>query len=554
LIPRLTCLLLLSVAMSAQTAPPTATAKSAATYSINGTVVSSVTNQPLDGVKVNIYAGDNNEFSRQVVTAADGRFSFTAIPAGKYSLMGSARGYRSQGFHQHGDFFIGIAVGPGLDSQNLIFPLVPDARIEGIVTDDDSEPVRNSSVALYQRKNDAGRQQTREVGNATSDDRGYYQFGHFEPGTYYVAVSARPWYAQYSMPGVSPPDPENAERVAEEKARLDVAYPMTFYPAAEDSSGATAIVLHPGDRVTADISVRALPAVHLRVRFSDTADKTSGDTAARGFPRVSQRIFDGTIVPVMSAQAQNWRNGATFEYTGIAPGHYVIEMPDPGLKRNGGGWYKEMDLSGTVELDARESPALASVTGALMLEGGAHPPGKIYVVLVNRISSENFSAEVTPKGTFDFSDTEVRPGTYDVVLNGAAGFQIKGLLSKGARVTGQTLEISGGSVQLVITATHAVANIDGTVLRDEKPYAGAMVVLVPRNPANNLTLFRRDQSDSDGTFTLHEVLPGAYTVIALDNAWDIDWASPAALQPYLKNGASVDVTGEGKLNVKVQLQ
>ena len=312
--------------------------------------------------------------------------------------------------------------------------------------------------------------------------------------------------------------------------------------------------MHPGDRVTADISVRALPAVHLRVRFAETNDKNSGNTAARGFPRVSQRIFDGTVVPVMSAQAQNWRNGATFEYTGIAPGHYVIEMPDPGLKRNGGGWYKEMDLSGTVELDARESPALASVTGALMLEGGAHPPGKIYVVLVNRITSENFSAEVTPKGTFDFSDTEVRPGTYDVVLNNAPGYQIMSLLSKGARVTGQTLEINGASVQLVVAATHAVANIDGTVLRGDKPYAGAMVVLVPRNPGTNLTLFRRDQSDSDGTFTLHEALPGSYTVIALDNAWDIDWATPAVLQPYLKNGTPVDVTGEGKLNVKVQLQ
>ncbi|MGA9567542.1 MAG: hypothetical protein WBS19_18595, partial [Candidatus Korobacteraceae bacterium] len=92
------------------------------------------------------------------------------------------------------------------------------------------------------------------------------------------------------------------------------------------------------------------------------------------------------------------------------------------------------------------------------------------------------------------------------------------------------------------------------VLHGDKPYEGAMVVLVPRNPANNLTLFRRDQSDSDGTFTLREAVPGTYTVIALDNAWDIDWATPAALQPYLKNGTPVEVTGEGKLSIKVQLQ
>ena len=50
------------------------------------------------------------------------------------------------------------------------------------------------------------------------------------------------------------------------------------------------------------------------------------------------------------------------------------------------------------------------------------------------------------------------------------------------------------------------------------------------------------------------MLPGTYTAIALENAWDLDWASPATLQPYLKNGTPIEVTGEGKLSIKVQLQ
>jgi hypothetical protein len=81
-----------------------------------------------------------------------------------------------------------------------------------------------------------------------------------------------------------------------------------------------------------------------------------------------------------------------------------------------------------------------------------------------------------------------------------------------------------------------------------------MVVLVPRDQTGNWSMFRRDQSDSDGTFTMREVLPGSYTVIAVENGWDLDWASSAALQPYVRNGTPVEVTGEGKLNVKVQLQ
>jgi hypothetical protein len=291
--------------------------------------------------------------------------------------------------------------------------------------------------------------------------------------------------------------------------------------------------------------------VHLRIKNRDSDSKNPG--APRGFPRVSQLIFDGVLSPVMSAQGYSYRAGM-YEYTGIAPGRYVIEMPESGGKRNGSGWYKEIDLSGTVELDPSESPALASVSGAVVMEGGIRPVSKMYVVLTNRASRENFSAEVSDKGLFDFQDDEIRPGTYEAVLANAPGFQIKSMIAKGAKAVGPSLEITGGSVQLVCTATHAVAKVTGVVLRDDKPFAGAMVVLVPLSPESNWTLFRRDQSDSDGTFNLPEVLPGPYTAIALQEAWDLDWASTAVLQPYLKNGTPVEVTGEGIISVKVQLQ
>jgi 5-hydroxyisourate hydrolase-like protein (transthyretin family) len=503
---------------------------------------------------VSITATENRQVSQTVVTRADGRFAFPNLPAAKYSLTASARGYRAQGFNQHGNFFTGIAVGPDLDGSNVVFRLVPDAGIEGVVSDDDGEPVRNASVELFQRNKDTGQQRTQVMSNAVTDDRGQYQFGHLATGTYFVAVSARPWYANYNVQPDLPPNADNGARAAEEKAQLDVAYPLTFYPAAEDSASATPIVLHPGDRVTADIAMHAVPAVHVRIKTGEVDATNTGTGGPHGFPRVSQRIFEGALVPVNSAQGFGY-NAGMYEYTGIAPGHYVFEMLEPERKGKGVGWYKELDLAGTVELDSRENLPLASVTGAVVLEGGTRPGGKMYLILADRASREVFSAEISDKGFFDFKDSEIRPGTYDVELANAPEFKIKSLVAKGAKTAGRTIEIgSGTSVQLVCTATRAMAQITGVVLRDDKPFAGAMVVLVPQDPSADWLLFRRDQSDSDGTFTLPAVLPGHYSAIAIENGWDLDWASPAVLQPYLKNGTPLDVTGEGKMSIKVQLQ
>jgi hypothetical protein len=71
-----------------------------------------------------------------------------------------------------------------------------------------------------------------------------------------------------------------------------------------------------------------------------------------------------------------------------------------------------------------------------------------------------------------------------------------------------------------------------------------MVVLVPSHAELDPSLYRRDQSDQDGTFTLHGVIPGSYTILAIENGWDLDWSQPAALAIYLKRGRVINVGSE----------
>ena len=549
---------LFAVALSAQSdQPPHApSAQAQQGYRIAGVLVNWATGQPVAGASVAIAPttqGTERDISRSVTTGADGRFAFAGLSRGKYSLMAAAHGSRLQGFERHGMYATAIVAGPDLDSEHLVFRLQPDAAVEGQVTDENNDPVQNAMVRLFQQSTEDGRQRTIPTNHGQSDDQGQFHIGHLAPGTYYLAVSARPWYAQNSRVILrrKSNNPDAEARAAQEAAALDVTYPLTFYPDSPDSAGASPIVLHPGERLTAGVVLRAVPSLHLRIRTSISG---AGDAGMVGFPRVLQRIFDGYLDSVFNAPESSVEPGIV-EIAGLAPGHYVIEMPsskganDKGANREG---YREVDLAGDLEVNANDSSGFAAVAGSVSFEGAQRVPTGLAMQLSNQETSENFASEIRDKGQFEFEG--MKPGRYTVGLQGSGGYFLRKMSVTGAKLTGRTLEIGSSSVHIAATVGRGVAQVDGIALRGGQPFAGAMIVLVPRDAANNSPLFRRDQSDSDGTFTLPNVIPGQYTVLALANGWDLEWGNPAVLQPYLQGGEAVQITGDGKLQIEVQVQ
>src|SRR5229473_774184 len=152
-------------------------------------------------------------------------------------------------------------------------------------------------------------------------------------------------------------------------------------------------------------------------------------------------------------------------------------------------------------------------------------------------------------------DIQLATGTYDVFVGGPSAETVRSLSATGAKVSVRSIEVAAGQdVKLTVVVSKRSGHITGVALKDGKPLDGVMVVLVPEVPEHNLVLFRRDQSDSDGSFNLPGVLPGKYTVIALENAWDLDWYTPGVLQKYLPAGEPVEVSPNSKLDVKVNVQ
>jgi len=110
---------------------------------------------------------------------------------------------------------------------------------------------------------------------------------------------------------------------------------------------------------------------------------------------------------------------------------------------------------------------------------------------------------------------------------------------------------SAGNIAVDATISTASIRVEGFVHRDGKPAAGSFPVLVPAGANTNEELFRRDQSDLDGSFTFSNVVPGNYIVVAVDDSAALRWTDLPTLTRYLLHGLplSVPTTGSSAIHL-----
>src|SRR5258708_36353022 len=115
-------------------------------YRIAGTVVSKADAHPLGRARIMLRDALDQRKFQSVVTSDDGKFEFSGLPAGKYSLEGAKRGFISAGYEQHDQFSTAIVTGAGLDTESLVLRLAPHALIPGKMLDEVAAPVRHATV------------------------------------------------------------------------------------------------------------------------------------------------------------------------------------------------------------------------------------------------------------------------------------------------------------------------------------------------------------------------------------------------------------------------
>src|SRR5579883_1598005 len=200
----------------AQTAPPPPAG------SIEGQIVSAATGAPLKKAAVRL-VGNFPQFqsanggrglppvSMARTTDDQGRYKFTGLQAGRYTISASRTGFLQQGYGSRRSGFGGtpIFLGDNQQARGIDLNMTPQAVITGRVLDEDGDPLPNFSVRLMKQVwASGGTKQWQQRNAAQSSDIGEYRLADLEPGHYLVATMA-PWPPPTTPP---PPKPEKIQQ------------------------------------------------------------------------------------------------------------------------------------------------------------------------------------------------------------------------------------------------------------------------------------------------------------------------------------------------------
>jgi hypothetical protein len=510
-----------------------------ATFRISGKVINAEDGQPLPNAEVYLARFPKPTGQESKLADSEGRFSFSSLSAGKYALLAGKKGFLPQSFGGHEGYVIGIFVGPELANPDLTLTLQPAGSITGVVRGDDGAPVQGAKISLFRDHLLEGLRRTFLVKDVSTDGRGIYRFGHVPPGKYYLAVSAENDFFNFGrLIGSSvlfsrPWNPLPPE--------LEVIYPVTFFPSATKAEARQSLRLGAGERLHADFNLQSVPAMHIRIPLQAT-------------PRFKMRAFqdedidaDTLLIP---SDSQQWSTSL------VAPGKYSIALESCNDDGSCVADSQQVELTTDTTIDQKAMvEEHTEVHGTVLMDDG-DPAAQGSVLVLTPERSINLMKKILipigEGGRIEWSGGIPRK-RYAVELQNPDRF-LKNMMVDGSKFQGSTIDVSGGSIHISLTVTDKAGQVRGKVLQAGSPVAGAMVLLLPDDYQNNFQLVRRDESDSDGTFSMKPAPAGKYLAIALQNGWDLEWAKPEVIKPYLGKAKSVSIANGTTTEITLELQ
>jgi len=518
-----------------------------ATAQVGGAVTSPVDSgeQPIRRAQVSLMK-EGTRF-RETVTDDRGRFLFTDLPAGRYTINARRDGYLFTSFGQKSSAVqtsgTPVVLADGQRELGLKISMLKGSVISGVITDLQGQPLPDLGVEVFFRSIVGGVVTLTRSGTDLTDDQGAYRVFGLRPGAYVVSVGGGtqlgtgvPQTSAADVQWALQPGSRAAPALMLPPVRRTAAMAPSYYPGTVDIQSAGTVTVEPGrERSGVNFVVQVIPMS----RVSGTLTRPDGTPVPSGLS-VSLDLetpagFDAGSTGLANRVRPRTMVGAggAFEFSAVAPGNYAMTAL-LGAEA-GSAWLKS-----PVSVGGQDMTGLAfalrptgEIHGRVVAEGSAALPdlSKATVNIASTAtpgSSLVSSLRASPGADGVFTIRGVVPGSYrlEIFIPGEDPVTRSPLWTpKAASVAGRDatdryFDIpSGGDIEAVITLTDRIASLTGKLIdRQNTPATDFFVLLIPVDRSKWLprlrTAPRSTRPASDGTFRFGTVSPGEYYVAA----------------------------------------
>ncbi len=516
-----------------------------ATGSIEGQVVNAATGAPLRKATVQLIEmvrrppsatpgqadatwQQPNRMTREV--DEQGRFSFTGLQAGSYTLMAERTGYLRQMYGERHPNSGGkpVTLTNGQHLNDVLFKLNPQSVIVGKVVDEDGEGIPNMQVRVLQRRYAMSGMQWMQVGGGQTSDLGEFRIASLAPGKYIVEMAGMPSVGRVSTASNDPLP-----------TKPEVSYTKTYYPSSSDLASAALVDVPSGGEVRG-IAIRARKTQSYWVR-----GRVQGVQQARPVTVIlspKDDAFGGMLAGM--AAPPDYR----FEIHGVAPGSYVARVtsgPAQDSQAIAPVEVRENHVDGIV---LTPSPS-GELSGMVTVEDAGDQPVSTDTLMVRLSATRMFGPIPSARpheGAFVLD--HVWEGRYTLVVNGIPeDCYVKSLQYGGAEIPKDGIEMApGGAIRITLSAT---AGTVAASVTDSEGHAdeGATAVLLPNFDAEPPV-----RTVSSGNATFRNLKPGDYRAIAFEDVPYGIWTDPEFLKKFLDRAIDVTVDPKGSQSVTLK--
>jgi hypothetical protein len=502
---------------------------------------------------------------RTTSTDEAGRYTFSSLPAGTYTVVASKGAYilTEYGSPRPGLPGYPIAVSEGESYAARPIALVRGGVIAGRVTDLSGRPIIGASVEATQffalngeRRNRAG---AGSAARAPTNVHGEYRIFGLLPGEYLVLVPTT---------GATPPETtpqqlrwaEKPEGASPAPSR-PIGYAPTLFPSAVSTATATPIRLAAGEeRLGVDVQVRQIPIA----RVSGTVVATTGKPALATIWWSEASVFGREWTRATRASPDG-----RFGIWNLAPGTYRLLAQAVVPTGVGQGetieWGRaDVTVSGTDQdgLSIRLQPGL-SMTGRVAANGTDVPDGLLRDVHVRLIPSDGQQASPvngipgTSADDGSFTVNGVVPGRYRLLVTPPPAVRDTWLPASAMLAGRDLLDVeididpSTDRSGLVVTLSNRMPSLSGALIDAAgRPMSGLRVLLFSANPDHWVPSSRRVHNaavDDRGAYSVSGLPAGEYLLVALTEVERQALYEPSYLEQFVPFAIKVAIAdGEQK--------